>query len=241
MLTVLLRATLLFAIAVIVMRIMGKRQISQLQPFELVIAIMIAELAASPMENVGIPLLHGILPMLMLVVLHSLLALASLKSQRLRAVISGTPSVLVKKGVVQETELRRACYDLNDLLEELRAGGVLSLSDVGTAILETSGKLSVFPLADKRPLTPKDMQLTPAYEGIPLTLVLDGEVQRENLALGGLDENWLAKTLEKFGFHAPGEVFLASLDTQGILYAQGRGDKPRLRVAQALEADKVGW
>lgn len=241
MLTVLLRATILFAVAVIVMRIMGKRQVSQLQPFEFVIAIMIADLAASPMEDIGIPLLNGILPMLMLVMLHSTLALISLKSQRLRGILSGTPSVLVKKGIVQEAELRRACYDLNDLLEELRACGVLSPADVGTAILETSGKMSVFPLAEKRPLTPQDMQLSPGYEGIPLTLVLDGEVQFQNLTLGGLDVNWLTKTLEGFGFSGPKDVFLASLDTQGMLFAQGRGDKPRLKIAQVLDAEKVGW
>ena len=123
MLMVLLRAAILFLTAVLVIRMMDKRQVSQLQPFELVIAIMIAELAATPMEDVGTPLLYGVAPMLTLLVLHSALSLLSLKSQRLRAFISGKPSILVKQGVVQEKELRRICYDLNDLLEELRAGG----------------------------------------------------------------------------------------------------------------------
>ncbi|HIQ63582.1 MAG: DUF421 domain-containing protein [Christensenellales bacterium] len=241
MLMVLLRAAILFLTAVLVIRMMDKRQVSQLQPFELVIAIMIAELAATPMEDVGTPLLYGVAPMLTLLVLHSALSLLSLKSQRLRAFISGKPSILVKQGVVQEKELRRICYDLNDLLEELRAGGILNPAEVGTAILETSGKMSVFPRAQSRPVTPEDMQLPAAYEGIPLTLVLDGEVQHHNLRIGGLDEAWLQAKLSEFGFSGPGDVLLASLDTRGVLLAQGKGSQPRLRVAQALAPEKVGW
>ncbi|MCL1963613.1 MAG: DUF421 domain-containing protein [Firmicutes bacterium] len=241
MITVLVRATILFFMAVLMMRIMGKRQISQLQPYELVIAIMIAELAATPMEDISLPLLYGIVPMLTLMMLHSALSIASLKSQRLRALISGTPSILIKKGVVQEDELRRNCFDLNDLLEEVRAGGIENPADVCTAILETSGKMSVFPHAQKRPLSPEDMGLSVSYEGIPLTLVLDGDIQHQNLTVGGLDVNWLNKTLEGLGFHGPAEVFLASLDTQGMLFAQGRGNKPRMKIARVLNAEKVGW
>ncbi len=241
MLTVLLRAVILFFVAVAMMRIMGKRQISQLQPFELVIAIMIADLATIPMADVGIPLLYGILPMLTLMMLHSMLALISMKSQRLRNILSGVPSVLIRKGVVQQAELRRNCYDLNDLLEELRACGVMTPVDVETAILETSGKMSVFPHADKRPVTPKDLNLQVGYEGIPLTLVMDGEIQYQNLTTGGLDANWLNSALKAFGFQDAKDVLLASLDTQGVLFAQGKGNKPRVKIGVALAPDKVGW
>ena len=241
MITVLVRTTILILMAVVMMRIMGKRQISQLQPYELVIAIMIADLAATPMEDIGLPLLNGIVPMLTLMMLHSLLSIASLKSQRLRALISGKPSILVKKGVVQEAELRNTCFDLNDLLEELRACGLQNPADACTAILETSGKMSVFPHADKRPLCPKDMNIPVGYEGIPLTLVLDGNVQAQNLSLAGLDARWLDSTLSGLGFRSAAEVFLATLDTQGMLFAQGRGQKPRVQKSQALSAEKVVW
>lgn len=241
MLTVLIRAAILFLVAVFAMRIMGKRQIGQLQPYELVIAIMIAELAATPMGELGIPLLYGIVPILTLMLLHSTISMLSLKSQRFRAFISGRPSILIKNGVIQEKELSRICFDLNDLLEELRAGGVLNPADVGAAILETSGKVSVFPHAEKRPVSPRDLALEVAYEGIPLTLVLDGEVQHQNLTVGGLDDRWLAKSLNDMGFRSPQDVLLASLDTQGMLFAQGHGDKPRIKIAQALDAKQVGW
>ena len=119
MLTVLLRATILFLSAVFVVRVMGKRQVGQLQPYELVIAIMIAELAATPMEDIGVPLIYGIVPMLTLMALHSAFSIASVKSQRAREFLNGTPSVLIRRGVIQKDELLRSCYNLNDLLEAL--------------------------------------------------------------------------------------------------------------------------
>lgn len=241
MLTVLVRSTILFIVAVFAMRIMGKRQVSQLQPFELVLAIMIADLAAAPMEDVGKPLLYGIAPILMLMVLHSIFSIASFKSQSLRTVINGKPSILIKKGIIQEAELEKICYDMSDLLEEIRASGVLNPADVGTAILETSGKLSVISHAQKRPLTPSDMSVQVDYEGIPLTLVLDGEIQHHNLITGGLDEKWLQNTLVSFGFKGPEEILLASLDTKGVMFVQGHGANPRLKVAQALDTQKVAW
>ena len=145
MLTVLLRATILFLSAVFVVRVMGKRQVGQLQPYELVIAIMIAELAATPMEDIGVPLIYGIVPMLTLMVLHSAFSIASVKSQRAREFLNGTPSVLIRRGVIQKDELLRSCYNLNDLLEEMRAAGILNPAEVGTAILETSGKIERVP------------------------------------------------------------------------------------------------
>ncbi|MDR0897002.1 MAG: DUF421 domain-containing protein [Oscillospiraceae bacterium] len=241
MFTLLIRVVILFGVAVVMMRVMGKRQIGQLQPFELVIAVMIADLAAMPMGDVGEPLMNGIVSMLALMLLHSALAIASIKSVRLRAMISGKPSIIIRDGVLNESELKRNCYDLNDLLEELRASGILNLTEAGTAILETSGKMNVFPKSQNRPLTPADVRLETSYEGIPLTLVMDGEILSDNLRVGGLEEKWLLHTLEKFGFKDPAEVFLASVDTQGMLFAQGKGEKPRLKIAQALPPQKVVW
>lgn len=241
MLTVLLRATILFLSAVFVVRVMGKRQVGQLQPYELVIAIMIAELAATPMEDIGVPLIYGIVPMLTLMVLHSAFSIASVKSQRAREFLNGTPSVLIRRGVIQKDELLRSCYNLNDLLEEMRAAGILNPAEVGTAILETSGKMSVFPKSAYRAATPADLNLATGYEGIPLTLVQDGEIERSNLQRGGLDESWLRRALEGLGFSEPGEVLLASLDTAGMLFVQGRGEKPQLKIVQALAPEKAVW
>lgn len=241
MLTVLLRATILFFSAVVVMRMMGKRQIGQLQPYELVIAITIAELAASPMEDVSVPLLYGILPMLVLLILHSAFSILSMKSQTVRAVLNGRPSILIKNGIIQKKEMCRCCYDLNDLLEEMRAGGVLNPAEVGTMILETSGKVSVFPKAQYRAASPQDLQLTSGYEGIPLTLILDGKVEKQNLETGGVDEAWLMKKLGKLGFSGEKEILLATLDTAGMLFVQTQGKTPRLKIVRVMEPEEVCW
>ena len=240
MLTVCARSLLLVAFAVLAVRLMGKRQVGQLQPFELVIAIMIADLAASPMESPDTPLWRGIVPTLTLVILHQLFTLLSLKSQRMRAFFSGTPTVVIRRGRIDHKALTKLCFNLNDLMEELRTGGVLSPSEVGTAIMETSGKLSVFPHAQKRPLTPEDMGLETGYEGIPLTLVMDGRLEKSNLAVGGITEGWVAQRLEALGFDAFRSVLLCYLDTDGMMTAYPYDGAPPAR-AQALPPEKVGW
>lgn len=241
MVTEMIRSVILFLVVVTAMRIMGKRQVGQLLPYELVISLMIADIASSPMENIGISIMQGIVPVLTLVVMHSVFSIIGLKSQRLRGFICGRPSILVRRGVVQEKELRDLCFSLSDLLEEFRAMGVLNPAQVSTAILETSGKISVFPNGQNRPVTPKDLNLQVSYEGIPLPLIMDGIVQGENLTQAGLDANWLSGHLREMGFHSPRQIFLASLDTDGMLFLQSCGSKPRLVMQQVLAADKVGW
>lgn len=241
MLTVFLRAGILFLVAVIAIRVMGKRQVNQLEPFELVIAIMIADLAATPMEDIGKPLLFGIIPILTLLMFHSALSIAAYKNKTLRGWINGKPSILIQNGIIQQKELERICYDLNDLIGELRAGGILNIGDVSTAILETSGKISAFPKADNRPVTMRDLQLETSYESIPLTLILDGNIQYKSLAIGGLTEPWLTKALEELGYTSPSDVILACLDTSGKLFVQSGGDAPRMRFTQVLAPEKVAW
>ena len=240
MITVFLRSLLLVCFAVLAMRLMGKRQIGQLQPFELVIAIMIADLASTPMESLDIPLWRGVLPLMATVILHQLFTLLSLKSQRLRAFFSGTPTVIIRDGCIDHQALEKLCFNLNDLLEELRTGGVLSPTEVGTAIMETSGKLSVFPTSQKRPVTPEDMKLKTGYEGIPLTLILDGQLEQNNLPLLGKDESWLRQQLGSMGFSEIRQVLLCYIDTDGVMSVHGfRGEPPERR--RVLSSGEVRW
>lgn len=241
MLTVFVRTMILYAVSVAAIRLMGKRQVGQLQPYELVVALMIAELAASPMEDVGTPLLYGIVPILGLLLLHGVVTLLSVKCMPVRRFVSGGPSVVIRRGVIQYGEMRRMCYTLSDLLEELRAQGYLNIADVCTAVLETSGKLSVFPYANKRPLTPEDMHLAVDYEGIPMTLVVDGRVQRDHLRRCGLTEGWLLDRLRPLGYAGPEQVLLCSLDTKGMLLVQGKADSEKKHLIQALDQKAVGW
>lgn len=139
MLTIFLRSVILYAASLLAMRAMGKRQVGQLQPFELVVVIMIAELAATPMGGVGIPILYGLLPMAALVVCHGLLTALCMKSEHVRVWLCGQPTVLVRNGVICEKQLRACAVDLNDLMEAMRAGGILDPLEVGTAVLEPGG------------------------------------------------------------------------------------------------------
>lgn len=239
MLTMFIRAVLLYLFIVLVMRGMGKRQIAQLQPYELTATMLIADLAASPMQDTGIPLLYGILPIAALVACHSLFGIITLKSAKARDIITGKPSILVKNGVVDEKELRRQGFSLTMLLEEVRADGIQNLTDVGVAILEVSGDISVFPVAQKRPLSPCDVDLKPGYEGMTLTLVADGRIFSEELRQTGKDETWLRHQLQQHNLR-PEQVLLSLLDSSGRLSIQPEGTG-ELLYRQALQPEEVCW
>lgn len=215
-----IRTLILFAVVVVGLRLMGKRQIGQLQPYELVIVIMLSALAAIPMENTGIPLAGGLVPIFTLLLAQVAFSYISLKSERARGLICGTPSVVIENGKIVEKELYRLRYNINDLLEQLRSKNIPNISDVEFAILETSGQLSVIPKSQKRPVIPEDMSLPTKYEGLPVTLIIDGYVFRKNLDKIGLNEDWLKSELQKFNVHSLKDVLFASLDTEGKLFFQ---------------------
>lgn len=240
MLTVFVRSVLLYGVSLLAMRAMGKRQVGQLQPFEMVVVIMIAELAATPMGGVGIPLLYGILPMAALVVCHGLLTAACMKWQGLRKWLCGEPTVLVRGGAICEKQLRKVAVDLNDLMEAMRSAGFGDPSEVGTAVLEPGGKISVLPRALSRPLTPSDIGLTPPQEGLALPLVMDGAVQQDNLRRGRLTEAWLRLQAEKAGFSSLKEVLFMCLNTRGELLIQGKGSG-EAQLRQALPPERAVW
>lgn len=222
MLIVIVRTIVLYSVVTIAMRVMGKREIGQLQPFELVIAIMISELAAIPMQNTGIPLTNGLAPIITLVAAQASISYLALKSNRARAIICGTPSVLIENGKIMEEELKKLRYNLNDLLEQLRVKNFPNLADVEFAIMETSGELSVIPKSQKRPVVPEDISIPTKYEGLPYPLILEGEIIDKNLRELNLNAAWLKQQLGSFGITDAKQVLFASLDTQGNLYYQKR-------------------
>ncbi|WP_066639770.1 YetF domain-containing protein [Desulfolucanica intricata] len=220
MLIVLIRALILYVAVVVVMRLMGKQEIAKLQPFELVIALIIADLAAIPMTDTGVPLISGLIPLIAILFAQVVLSYASLKSVKFRSFLNGTPSVLVENGKIVENELKRLRYNINDLLEQLRIKNVPNITDVEFAILETDGQLSIIPKSQKRPLTPEDIQVPTKYEGIPITLIIDGQVLTQNLEKANLDLNWLNEELAKSGIDTPKKILFANLNTGGELYFQ---------------------
>ncbi|MGI5902411.1 MAG: DUF421 domain-containing protein [Desulfitobacteriia bacterium] len=222
MFVAILRTIILYTIVVLILRLMGKRQVGQLQPFELVIIIMISELAAIPSEELGTPLISGLVPVCVLSLLGITISLLSLKSEKARGFICGRPTILINKGHILEDELRRLRYNLSDLLEQLRSKNIASLADVEYAILETNGQLSVFPKAMKRPATPEDHNLQVPEENFAYTLIMDGRLQRKNFLDANVTEKWLLEELKKANIEDPKDVFIATLDTNGKIFVQAK-------------------
>ncbi|MGN0148686.1 MAG: DUF421 domain-containing protein [Clostridia bacterium] len=226
MLILVIRTLILYATVVISLRIMGKRQLGELQPSELVVAIMISDLASVPMQAIDIPILSGIIPVLTLIVAEVFMSYLSLKSKRIRKFFSGEPSIVVYDGHINEEELGRLRFNINDLIEELRLNNCHDISDVAVAVIETSGKLSVIPKDKARSVTVEDMKIeNPRHEGLPCTLISDGSINREELERSGKEREWLDKELKKRGIKNVKEVFIASLDAEDELYIQKKGEK----------------
>ena len=219
MLITFIRAIILYIVVLIVMRLMGKREIGQLQPFELAISIMIADLASVPMSELGIPITNGIIPILGLLVMYMIISILNMKSVNIRKIMSGQPALLIYRGKIDEKVLRKERITINELQERLRVENIFNLADVEYAILETNGEVTVIQKPEKRNLTPQDLNIIPEYEGLSYDLVLDGKIMSENLKILGKDEKWLNKQLKNFGA-TPKDTLIATIDGKGEIFFQ---------------------
>lgn len=217
------RTLFIYITLLIVMRIMGKREVGQLSPFDLVVAIVIAELAALPMSEKHISLFQGIVPILTLMTAEVALSWLCLKSIVARKLISGKPSIIIVNGKIDAVQMRQSRYNIHDLLTQLRDKGIANIDDVEFAILETSGRLSVVPKSQKRQVTPEDFHISTTYEGLSIPLIIDGKVLQENIEKTGLHPDWLKTELKMRGIDSAQDVLFASLDTKGYLYVSPKG------------------
>lgn len=224
MVLILIRTIVLYLLVLIVMRGMGKREISQMQPFELAIAIMIADLAATPMAELGIPISYGIVPILGLLTMHILISVINMKSLKMRQLICGKPTILIYRGKIDENALIKENFTINELQERLRGNNINSLSDVEYAILETSGQVTVISKPEKRTVTLEDMNLEATYQGLPYELVIDGNIMEDNLKKLGKNYIWLKKQVEKFGYK-PEDALIVTLDANGEIFSQKKEGK----------------
>ena len=216
-----IRSIILYIIVLVVMRLMGKREIGQLQPFELAISIMIADLASIPMSDSGIPITNGIIPILGLLVMHLIISIINMKSIKGRGIICGKPSILIYRGRIDEKVLKKERFTINELEERLRGNNIVNIGDVEYAILETNGQVTVIPKPDKRNTIPADFNIQPEYEGIPYDLVIDGKIMYDNLKQIGKNYEWLRKQVNKFNIK-PEEALLVTLDGKGQMFCQSK-------------------
>ena len=197
MLLTYIRTIVLYLVLIAVIRMMGKRQIGEMEPSEFVVTMLVANLASIPMQDGGIPLYSGLVPILTVLGVELILTALSMRSVKLRQLLCGKPVILIENGKILQKNLRSTRITLDELTELLRGKDVLSPETVQYAILETNGNLSVFPFPEEKPASAKDAKITPAKQSLPYTLIADGYLYRENLRLSGKDDRWLHKQLEK--------------------------------------------
>ena len=219
MINIFIRVIILYILVLIVMRLMGKREIGQLQPFELVVSIMIADLATIPMEDIGIPIINGVIPILALLIMHILISILNMKSMKIREILCGKPRILIYRGKIDEKALKKERLTLTELQERLRVASIINIGDVEYAILETSGQITVIQKPDKRNVTPKDLEIMPEYEGLSYDLVIDGKIMKRNLQILNKDYEWLKTEVGKFNIK-PKDALIVTIDGANQIFCQ---------------------
>ena len=209
------RTVISYLLVVVAVRIMGKRQVGQLEPTELVVTLMISDLATIPLSHVSIPLLHGIVPILTLIIAEATLSFFDLKFRRFRKILSGTPVIIIKNGVVCQKEMEKLRLNFDDLMEMLRMQGNTDIKDIEYGILETSGNMSI--ISRKKQITSNEN-----YKGLPFMFVYDGDISKKALEIYEKDEKWLIKKLDGADV---ADVLFAGVDENGKFYMQMRKKK----------------
>ena len=219
---ILIRTVILFFSLLLTMRLLGKRQLGELELSELVVGVVVADLASNPLQDIGIPLLNGLVPIVVLFCCELLISGLSLRHIRLRELIYGRPSLLIRNGSICQAAMAKNRFTLDELTEELRSQGYLDISKIQYAILENNGQLSVLPFPGEQPATAAQLGITVEDPGMPVILISDGRVLERNLQRVGRDTVWLQKELSARGVQDPREVYLFTLDTLGRIYYAGR-------------------
>ena len=208
------RTVILYFLIIFCFRMLGKHQVSELEPAEFVLTLVIADIAAVPMQDFGIPLLTGVVPILTLLCLAMILSVLTMKSLKIRTLLSGRPSILIRDGKPVQKEMRRTRMTMDELMEELRLQGYTTFSGIRYAILETNGQMSVLPYAAEMPAAAKYTDHSVPETTLPIVLINDGRLISENLKAQGLDDKWLKKQLKKHGASSVKDVFYFSIDSE---------------------------
>ena len=215
---ILFNTVVIYVFLILFMRILGKRQLGELEPSELIVTILISDVAATPICDPEKPLWYGLLPVAVLFILELMLSLVMAHSVRLRGFLAGKPSMLMVHGRVDQTQMRRNRFTPDELTKALRTQGVLDLNEVEYAILETDGQLNVILSPENRPVTAGQMGITAEDAGYPLIVINEGRVLTDNLKILGKDENWLMKHLKSQKLSSPQDVYMMTVDMAGGVF-----------------------
>lgn len=227
MFIVFIRVLIIYITVLIFLRLMGKRQIGEMQPYEVVITLIIADLATLPMSDTNIPLLHGILPLAILVLLHYLITLLTRKNAKFRKIISGQPMVIIGPKGLDYNAFKNLNLTIDDILEMLRQNGYYSFDQILYAIIETNGKISVIPKSNVAPATAEDVGAQNPPAQIPSIIVSDGKMIKSQMMEINIDINQLNKLLDHLGVKAIKDLIILSIDKSGKLYYQTQNENAK--------------
>lgn len=222
---IIIRTLIIYIALLAAMRLLGKRQLGEMELSEFVVAALIADLAAHPLQDLGIPMINGLVPIATLFCCEVAISRAALKSARLRAILYGKPSMIIEKGVINQRQMRENSFTTDELMQELRNKGCMDISRIEYAVLETDGRLNVILYPAEQPATAGQLGLNAADGGYPLTIISGGEVRRENLARIGRTEEWLKKELAARGATNAQDTFLMTVNEKGQIYYCAREGK----------------
>lgn len=232
MVIIIIRTSILYFTVLFALRVMGKGELSKMDPFQMVILFMISELASLPIAEPDVSLIHGACAIITLMFLQILLSIVTLKSSSIKNVVNGTPSILIEKGSLNDKVMKQLRISVDDLSQQLRLKGYPSIADVDYAIMEINGDLTVIPVAQKQPLTPADMKINTKSSYLPVVLIADGILYRDNLRHAGLSETSLKERLLKLGVPRYDQIFMAFTDEKRTLMVYSKNDRGRLLSAK---------
>lgn len=223
---IIIRTVIIYAALLAAMRFLGKRQLGEMELSEFVVAALIADLASHPLQDLGIPMINGLVPIMTLFCCEVIISRCALKSTRIQAILYGKPSMIIEKGVINQKEMRKNSFTTDELMQELRNQACLDISRVKYAVLETDGRLNVMLYPREQPVTAGQMKLDVPDGGYPKIIISDGTVNEDNLTRAGFDRRWLEKELKKRGVSGAEKVFLMTVnDAKEIYFAKKEGVK----------------
>ena len=216
----LIRSLIVYVITFIIIRLMGKRQVGEMQPFEFVITLIIADLACVPMAELAVPLLHGIIPILVLYLLHFFICFLSRKSMFFRYMITVRPAIVINPNGIDYKELKNLNMTIDDLMEAIRGCDYFEIEQIAYAIVETNGKLCVIPKTNLSPVTRDDLKIKVDPSGLPVNIIMDGKLMKENMKLANIDDAFLKKYFKKVNVATHKQVLLFTIDNNGKIFIQ---------------------
>ena len=219
MLTLIIRSIIIYLLVLVLFRLMGKRQLGQMQPFELVLTLILADIATIPMTEISIPLLHGIVPLLTLLVIHYTITLLTRFSTKISEIVSGKPVIVINQDGVDYSAIKKLNLTIDDISEALRGAGYFSFEQVLFAIMETNGKMSVLPKAQFSPVTQQDLNIKSEENCLPITLISEGKLLKENFKQITIPQQKIIQFINKLNIEIK-KILILTLDNNGIIYLQ---------------------